>query len=108
MNEKCIAITQTLNDALLKAPHDLRAPIVNIHGFAGELEIAIADLTALIEKHRDVLPEDFRADSSAIVQDDLTPCLEFLKQANQQLDNRIDELAHFIATDRSDPVASEA
>ena len=108
MNEKCIAISQALNNALLKAPHDLRGPIVNIHGFAGELEIAIAELTTLFEQHRDVLPADFRAASTAIVQDDLTPCLEFLKQANQQLDNRIDDLAHRIAADQSDTEANDA
>lgn len=79
--------------------HDLRAPVVNIRGFAGEIESAVSALAALIEQQGDSLPAEFRDRALAIFQDDFHPCLEYLGKAALQLDSQIDDLATLTASD---------
>jgi len=77
--------------------HDLRAPLVNIRGFAAEIDIAVANLVALVERYGDTLPDKFRDEALVIFREDLHPCLQFLDKSTEQLDDRIDDLKHLTA-----------
>lgn len=85
-------IDQTNEDAR-RVKHDLRAPLVNIQGFAAELGESFANVTALIELHQSSLPGEFKDQVSKLLEEDLVPCLDFLDKAVAQLDQRIDTLA---------------
>lgn len=85
------------SEAALWVRHDLRAQVVNIRGFAGEIDTAVAKLLALVERHGNAISDEFRDDALAIFQEDLHPCLEYLNKAAEQLDVRIDGLEHLMA-----------
>lgn len=73
-----------------KVSHDLRAPVVNIDGFARELREAVTKLDALFRRHAADLPGDFQDEAAALIAEDIAPCLDFLSGAVDQLDSRID------------------
>ncbi|MFK8028721.1 MAG: hypothetical protein AB8G18_00640 [Gammaproteobacteria bacterium] len=80
-------------DTIQKIKHDLRGPAVNVRGYVGEIGCAIDELVALVEHHKENLPEEFKRDVAEIVAEDLTPCLKYLNQASKQFHKRIDDAA---------------
>ena len=89
-----MSVIDDINEAKFKISHDLHAPLVNIEGFSEELGNGLAEVAALVDRHRGSLPVIFRDEMSRLIEDDLNPCLDFLRSAVRQMDKSIDTLSH--------------
>lgn len=72
-----------------RTSHDLRGPLINIQGFAGEVNSAVEKLCELFDKHEAELPSEFRIAVANLVNEDLNPCMEYLDSAIALLEDRI-------------------
>jgi PAS domain S-box-containing protein len=70
--------------------HDLRAPLVNLMGFARELQADCARLKTLVEPC--VLSEVQRAEVSGILNSDLPSSVHFISQSSVKFERLIDSL----------------
>ena len=69
--------------------HDLRAPLVNIMGFTGELEEAIGRLSAFIERQAARHPEDASPGIRAAATEELPEAIRFIKASSSKMDRLI-------------------
>jgi len=70
--------------------HDLRAPLVNLQGFAKELELSFGELS---EKLRDVsLPANLQRDVESILQDGMGGALRFIRASTIKFERLIEAL----------------
>jgi signal transduction histidine kinase len=69
--------------------HDLRAPLVNIKGFAGEFAYVAKDIRSLIGKHLDRFEQAERRKLSALLEKDIPEALEFIGSSVNRMDNQI-------------------
>ena len=86
-------------EAIYQVAHDLRAPVTTMHGSVGELGIAVADLVELLDEHRNELPDEFFDAVNELVQEDLSPCLEYLRQVARRFEKRIEEVPKVLLAD---------
>ncbi len=71
--------------------HDLRGPLSNLKGFCSELDCSIDQLVEAIDAYKDQLPEDFKKNINAIIDDDVKPCLRFSNSSIAKLGARLDQ-----------------
>jgi signal transduction histidine kinase len=70
--------------------HDLRAPLVNLQGFAKELQLSFGELS---EKLRDApLPANLRRDVEAILEDGMAGALRFISASTSKFERLIEAL----------------
>jgi len=69
--------------------HDLRAPLVNIKGFAQELLHGIEELGPLFEQSMDGYPEKERRKFSEVLRKDIPEALTFIGSSVNRMDNLI-------------------
>lgn len=80
--------------------HDLRSPLVNLHGFSEEIRLSVASMRALIEGGGgDALPRDKLL---AIVDDEVSSALKFIKASSQRMSQIIDALLRLSRAGRGD------
>ncbi|HWI40652.1 MAG TPA: ATP-binding protein, partial [Verrucomicrobiae bacterium] len=71
--------------------HDLRAPLVNIRGFSGELRFATKELAALVPQ----LPHPQRDVLERTLQGEVAEALEFIESSVTRMDNLINAILRF-------------
>lgn len=70
--------------------HDLRAPLVNLQGFTGELSLSCAELGRLLEVAQ--LPPERQAELNALVTTDIPTSLRFISASTSKFQRLIDAL----------------
>ena len=78
--------------------HDLRAPLVNLHGFSAELQASCSELEAVIERSS-AIDSDKRA-LRQIVSEQITQALHFITNSTRKLQRLIDALLVLSRTGR--------
>jgi signal transduction histidine kinase len=77
------------------ASHDLRAPLINIKGFASELKHAINDLTPLLEKHSDKLQPEEQAEITRLLSENIPQALRFIQSSADKMNSLISALLQY-------------
>lgn len=72
--------------------HDLRAPLVNLQGFARELQLSRGELAEKLAGAS--LPAGVRADLDAILRDGMDQALRFISASTAKFERLIDALLH--------------
>ena len=73
------------------ASHDIRAPLVNLQGFAGEVKLACEELQTLMNGGERV-PEDIRTRANSILDDNLGISLKYIEVAVERLNSIVNGL----------------
>lgn len=68
------------------ASHDLRAPLVNLKGFAGEVDYAVRQLAPYLDKARVTLPEKDASKMDSLIHQDIPESLGFIRSAVERMD----------------------
>jgi PAS domain S-box-containing protein len=83
-------VNQEMEDTLYAASHDLRSPLLNVRGFAGNLEGTCARVRARL--HAGDVPESVRGDLEPMLAEEIPASLHFIQSGGQKLDSLIDGL----------------
>ena len=69
--------------------HDLRAPLVNIRGFSGELNYSIEELKKICEKYQDSFTKEDNETLDEILDTDMREAMEFIGSSITRMDSQI-------------------
>ncbi len=69
--------------------HDLRAPLTNIKGFSGELELGLENLRRILKDVPDALPEERRSEVALVLDNELPESISFIKASVTRMDHLI-------------------
>lgn len=69
--------------------HDLRAPLVNLKGFAGELRLSYGTLAAALTQAWPQLPPEQAADLQRVLQQEIPEALEFIDASVTRMDTLV-------------------
>lgn len=72
--------------------HDLRAPLVNMKGFASELRVALEDLKTVWDSALPHLSEKEAMTATRALQEDIPEALDFINSSSTRMDNFISAL----------------
>jgi PAS domain S-box-containing protein len=72
--------------------HDLRAPLVNLKGFAGELQYSLNDLKALVLPLVADSTDKVRADFDAIFNDEIPESMGFINSSSSRMETLINAI----------------
>ena len=72
--------------------HDLRAPLVNIMGFTGELEDATRRLSAFVDRAAERAPDAAMEDVRLAARDDMPEAIRFIKASSAKMDRLINAI----------------
>ncbi len=110
------AALQEANDAIRHfayiVSHDLRAPLINLHGFAGELRAACTVLTAALPALIPRLEGPQGAEVTRALEEDIPEALGFIETAVTRMDHLIESVLQLSRLGRRElqlePIATEA
>jgi signal transduction histidine kinase len=69
--------------------HDLRAPLVNLKGFSGELELALKELAPLFERGLSMMDGEERSRMEELFRNEVPEALEFIGSSVDRMDRLI-------------------
>jgi len=72
--------------------HDLRAPLVNLKGFAAELEFAVAELKTYLHKHWDHIDTETQEKVTILLDTDMTEALQFISSSVTRMDGLLNSI----------------
>lgn len=72
--------------------HDLRAPLVNIMGFAGELETVAQRLTDILNAARQTRPDSIYPDTDTLIERDLPEAIHFIGASTRKMERLVNAI----------------
>lgn len=94
VEERTAALAATheeLKSLLYIVSHDLRAPLINVKGFSGELRASVRQLQTVLEPYLDRIPPSDRSVLGQALESDLPEAVDFI-------DSAINRINHFMNT----------
>ena len=87
LTEQIIEKNRELEQLVYISSHDLRSPLVNVHGFSKEIEMDFETLTSML---RDVdLPPDVREKFEQITREDVPSSLSYIRSSIGKMDTQL-------------------
>ena len=77
------AKNRELQSVVFVASHDLKSPLVNLHGFSGELEKSCGQLETLLGK--EAMSDTFKKELYPILHEDIPESLQFIKASTTKM-----------------------
>jgi signal transduction histidine kinase len=106
LNRELLNKNKELEQIVYVASHDLRSPLVNIHGFSKEIEHTLDDIIDILQTE-----EDINQDSKAILGDlvgiEMMEALDFIQTSTAKMDRLLNGLLRFSRLGRTTIVKSE-
>lgn len=94
--EERTADLKAANDELKKftyiASHDMRAPLINIKGFAGELRLAMETIQSAVDELLPLINEKNREKVRTAIQEDVPEALGFINASVNRMDSLINSI----------------
>jgi signal transduction histidine kinase len=90
LNKELMKKNKELEQVLYATSHDLRSPLVNIQGFAKELQASLQDLTSII--NRKEFPDSLWNKCEPILSDDVPESLDFILSSASKMDGLLSGL----------------
>lgn len=87
--------------------HDLRAPLINLKGFSGEIRLALEEITPALGRCRDFLEATDRRGLDLAVNEDLPEALSFIESSVSRMEGMINAILRLSRAGRR-PSAPEA
>jgi PAS domain S-box-containing protein len=87
--ERLEHLVKEMKDFAYTLSHDCRSPIINIKGFANELEAAVATITPVVRMGVRHLDEQQRAETLTILEGDIPEALDFIQSSTSRMENLI-------------------
>ena len=99
-HRKLRALDHEKDEIIKLTAHDLRAPLVTLQGFIGELRTALEGLTPILEKATPQLPDDRRQEVQRALKADLPEALGFISSSVERVSFLVDGMAQFARLSR--------
>lgn len=105
LTEQIIEKSRELEQLVYISSHDLRSPLVNVHGFSKEIEMDFHALAELLEEAE--LPDDKRQQVERIVKSDIPGSLSYINSSIEKMDAQLKGLLRLSRLGRGDAKISK-
>jgi len=105
LNTELIERNREQDQIIHASSHDLRSPVLNIQGFATELDLALKQLTSVLDNES--VPLEIRNEVSRILMSDVSESLVQILSNSSKMDQLITGLSHVSRAGRHVPVIED-
>ncbi len=102
LNQQLEAKNKELANILDVTSHDLRSPLLNVDGFARELQESCRDLRAAAEAAGDALPPEFKERVEPILAEQIPESIQHILAGTEKMDGLITGLLHLSRLGRAE------